>query len=62
MITSSYDEDWYGIGPGKALRVMRNGLVIEYDTGYRAAVGAVFTEIGAHMSPPPSNFEEQSTL
>lgn len=40
------EEAWFGIGPGKAVRLMRNGLVVEYNTDFRAAVGVVFTEIG----------------
>ncbi len=39
-------EAWIGIGSGKAVRQMRNGLVVEYNTEYRAAVGVVSTEFG----------------
>lgn len=42
-------EAWFGIGPGKALRLMRDGLLVEYDTNYRAAIGVVSMDIGKAM-------------
>ena len=43
-------EVWFGIGPGRAVRVMRSGLVVEYSSDYRAAIGVVFMDVGT----PPS--------
>ena len=41
-----HEEAWFGIGPGRAVRLMRSGLVVEYSTEYRAAVGVVSMDIG----------------